>query len=129
MSVLHNPHPAVHTINASAFDYSAYSFPDAKVSIEEGVMILTLDRPARHNAFTNDMCHSIVFALELADADDRVKVVVITGAGKSFCAGADLSGGFGADFNQPLRYHRDGGGQSAGAILRCRKCEQCRESH
>ena len=76
---------------------------------------------ARHNAFTNEMCHSIVFCLELADADDRVKVVVMTGAGKSFCAGADLSGGFGADPNLPLREHRDGGGQASGAVLRCRK--------
>lgn len=76
---------------------------------------------SRHNAFTNEMCHSIVFVLELADADDRVKVVVMTGAGKSYCAGADLSGGSGADTNAPLAEHRDGGGQAAGAVLRCRK--------
>jgi enoyl-CoA hydratase/carnithine racemase len=61
--------------------------------------------------------------MELADVDDRVKVVVLTGAGKSFCAGADLSGGFGADTNAPLAFHRDGGGQVSGSVLRCRKCE------
>ncbi|UZJ56349.1 hypothetical protein CBS101457_005669 [Exobasidium rhododendri] len=124
MSVLHNPHPSILAVDASTFDYKSYKFPDIKVELleSEAIMILTLDRPARHNAFTNDMCHSMVFALELADMDDRVKVVIMTGSGKSFCAGADLGGsGFGAAHDQPLRYHRDGGGQASGAVLRCRK--------
>lgn len=47
ITVMHNPHPAVHTIDVSKFDYSSYKFPDVKVQLDEGVLILTLDRPAR----------------------------------------------------------------------------------
>jgi enoyl-CoA hydratase/carnithine racemase len=124
-SILRSPHPAVHTIDVSKFDYSSYGFVDVKVQLDNdsGVLVLTLNRPDRHNAFTNEMCHSIVFCMELADKDDRVRVVVMTGAGKSFCAGAELSQGFGADTSLPMNAHRDGGGQSAGAVLRCRKRE------
>lgn len=75
------------------------------------------------NAYTTEMCHDMVFAFELADADPRVKAVVLTGAGKSFCAGADLSGGgFGAsDSSITLNTHRDGAGQASGSLLNCRK--------
>lgn len=47
MSVLNNPHPAVHTLDLASFDYAAYRFPDVAVSLDEGVLILTLNRPAR----------------------------------------------------------------------------------
>jgi enoyl-CoA hydratase/carnithine racemase len=59
------------------------------------VILITLNRPEKYNAFTNTMMEDIVKAYELIDADDRVKAVVLTGAGnKAFCAGADLENGF-----------------------------------
>lgn len=68
------------------------------------------------------MAHSLVFVFELAHNDDRVKLVVLTGAGKSFCAGADLSSdGFGVSPDAPLTDHRDGGGKVVLAMLNCSK--------
>jgi enoyl-CoA hydratase/carnithine racemase len=59
------------------------------------VIVITLNRPAKHNAFTGVMQQDLCKAYEMIDVDDRVKVVVLTGAGdRSFCAGADLDVGF-----------------------------------
>ncbi len=63
------------------------------LSLEGGVLTLTLNRPDRLNSFTPRMCADLVDAYDRIDADDRVRVVVVTGAGRGFCAGADLSGG------------------------------------
>ena len=66
---------------------------------DEGVALVTLSRPDRLNAWTRGMEHEYRWALETAEADDAVRVVVVTGAGRGFCAGADfraldkLSGG------------------------------------
>jgi enoyl-CoA hydratase/carnithine racemase len=57
---------------------------------EDGVMTLTLNRPDRLNAFTNRMKDEMIAALDLADADDAVRAIIVTGAGRGFCAGADL---------------------------------------
>lgn len=61
--------------------------------VAEGVMTLTLDRPDRLNAFNVEMLREMVAAFDRADADDDVRVVVVTGSGRAFCAGADLSAG------------------------------------
>jgi enoyl-CoA hydratase/carnithine racemase len=61
--------------------------------LDGGILTLTLDRPDRLNAFTPRMMHELLDALDRADREDGVRVVVITGAGRGFCAGADLSGG------------------------------------
>lgn len=59
------------------------------------VVLITLNRPDKYNAFTSTMQEDLCKAYELIDADDRVKAVVLTGAGnKAFCAGADLEIGF-----------------------------------
>ena len=55
--------------------------------------LITLDRPDRLNAFTARMASELMAALDLSDADDRVRGVVVTGSGRAFCAGADLSMG------------------------------------
>ncbi len=62
------------------------------------VLILTLNRPDRLNAFTLTMAREIIGAIDLADADDNIRAVVFTGAGRGYCAGADLESG-GATFD------------------------------
>ena len=59
----------------------------------DGVLILTLTRPERLNAFTLTMAEELVGAIDRADDDDDVRAVVITGSGRGFCAGADLGSG------------------------------------
>lgn len=57
----------------------------------EHVALVTLDRPDKLNAFNGDMRHALLAAMKKASADDAVRAVVITGAGRAFCAGADVS--------------------------------------
>jgi enoyl-CoA hydratase/carnithine racemase len=102
-------------------DYSAYEALDC--AVEKGVLRLTLNRPDRLNAYNDVMQRELIDAFERADADDDVRVVVVTGAGRGFCAGADLSSGensFSRDDVGPDE-HRDGGGQTALTIFRSRK--------
>ena len=60
---------------------------------DDGILLLTLDRPDKLNAFTVQMCEELVDAYTRASRDDAVKAVVVTGAGRAFCAGMDLSTG------------------------------------
>jgi 2-(1,2-epoxy-1,2-dihydrophenyl)acetyl-CoA isomerase len=60
-------------------------------SVEDRVLTLTLNRPDRLNAFTGVMCRELIDAFERADADDAVRAVIVTGAGRGFCAGQDLT--------------------------------------
>ena len=55
------------------------------------VRVLTLNRPEKHNALNTQLTQELLDALRAADLDDAVRAVVLTGAGKSFCAGADTS--------------------------------------
>lgn len=78
------------------------------------VLTVTLNRPDKLNAYTGQMQAEIISALDAADADDEIRAIIFTGAGRGFCAGADLSGG-GNTFNNdaPGReggLRRDGGG-------------------
>jgi enoyl-CoA hydratase/carnithine racemase len=61
--------------------------------VAEGIATLTLARPARLNAFTLEMMDEILDALDRVDADDDVRALIVTGSGRAFCAGADLSAG------------------------------------
>jgi len=77
------------------------------------VATITLNRPDRLNAFTPVMGMELIQALDAADADDEVRAIVVTGAGRGFCAGADLSAGPGRAFSSheiPREEFRDGGG-------------------
>ena len=62
-------------------------------ALERGILTITLNRPEKINAYTTRMGQEIGAALDRADRDDEVRVVVFTGAGKGFCAGADISDG------------------------------------
>ncbi|MET3962418.1 enoyl-CoA hydratase/carnithine racemase [Marmoricola sp. OAE513] len=62
-----------------------------RLDVTDGVAVVTLDGPARLNAFSSTTGRELSAAYRTCDADDEVKVVVLTGAGRAFCAGADLS--------------------------------------
>ena len=102
-------------------DYSTILY-----DLEDSVLLITLNRPEILNAFNRDMMAEIIDALDKADADDNVRAIIVTGAGRGFCAGADLSAG-GNTFNAEARddredgLHRDGGGRVTLRIFECKK--------
>ncbi|MFI5959344.1 enoyl-CoA hydratase-related protein [Cryptosporangium sp. NPDC051539] len=65
------------------------------LEVADRIATITLDRPERLNAFTPGMAGELVEAFDRTDADDDVRVVIVTGRGRAFCAGADLGGGSG----------------------------------
>jgi enoyl-CoA hydratase/carnithine racemase len=77
-------------------------FETIHYDVTDAIATLTLNRPARMNAFTPQMMSEMCAAFDLADADDAVRAVIVTGTGKAFCAGADLAGG-GATFDYAQR--------------------------
>ena len=91
-------------------------FQDIAYEVSEGIATITLHRPDKMNAFTGRMMHEIISALDMTDADDNVKVVIFTGSGRAYCAGADLSSGAetfakgGSDVQTKQGVPRDGGG-------------------
>ena len=121
--------------------------PTVDVAVDGPVMTITLDRPHKLNAFTMRMMRELLAAFDRADADDDVRVVIVTGAGRAFCAGADLgSGGESFDYetsplaadagerdqppspstapSEPVRVNgelRDPGGMLTLRIFRCTK--------
>ena len=80
-------------------------FETIKADVDDGVMTITLNRPDRMNAFTTPMMKEMVAAFDQADGDDEVRAVIVTGAGRGFCAGADLATG-GATFDYAKRPDR-----------------------
>ena len=98
------------------------TFETLLLDVEDGVATMTLNRPERLNAFNTQMMRDMIAAFDATDADDNVRAVIVTGAGRGFCAGADLAGG-GDTFNVDARsaadrearagttdVNRDGGG-------------------
>jgi enoyl-CoA hydratase/carnithine racemase len=71
------------------------TFETLLYDVADGVATITLNRPDRLNAFTPKMMLDIIAAFDATDADDAVKAVIVTGAGRGFCAGADLGSGAG----------------------------------
>jgi enoyl-CoA hydratase/carnithine racemase len=101
-----------------------------RTELEEGVLTLTLNRPDRLNAFNPRMGLDWFEALDWIDAQDAVRVVIVTGEGRGFCAGADLGGGSdtfdpaeGSKFAESTgpRERRDLGGRVTLRIFQCRK--------
>jgi enoyl-CoA hydratase/carnithine racemase len=79
--------------------------PHVRTALADRVLTVTLDRPDRLNAFTGRMADELIGAFDRADADDEVRAVVVTGAGRAFCAGADLTEG-GSTFDYDARPER-----------------------
>ncbi len=103
-----------------------------RYAVDDGVATITLNRPDKLNAFTAQMRDELIAAFDRTDADDAVRAVIVTGAGRAFCAGADLSEG-GKTFDYAARgdaardayrvgdVYRDGGGLVTLRIFRSLK--------
>jgi enoyl-CoA hydratase/carnithine racemase len=95
--------------------------------VSEQIATITLNRPDKLNSFTNRMLKEIIAAFDESDADDTVRAVIITGSGRAFCAGADLSGGGetfakgGSDVKAKTGVMRDGGGLVSLRIFESKK--------
>ncbi|MGV9868405.1 crotonase/enoyl-CoA hydratase family protein [Rhodococcus koreensis] len=89
-------------------------FTTIRLEVDDGIATITLDRPDQLNACTTEMKSEIIEAFDHTDASDAVRVVIMTGSGRAFCAGADLAGG-GSRFDAPEgadgSVPRDGGGE------------------
>jgi enoyl-CoA hydratase/carnithine racemase len=100
-------------------------FEQIRTAVDDGVLTITLNRPDRLNAWTVTMGRELIAAIDRADADDDVRVVIVTGAGRGYCAGADLAGG-GETFDWRQRESsdsvpRDGGGRFTLRLFECTK--------
>jgi enoyl-CoA hydratase/carnithine racemase len=100
-------------------------FEQIDVEIAEQILTITLNRPERLNAWTGTMGSELRAAFDIADADDEVRAIIVTGAGRGFCAGADLeSGGETFDYrkrgaDEPVP--RDNGGEFSLRIFQSKK--------
>ena len=109
------------------------SFETLLYAVEDGIATLTLNRPEKMNAFTPRMRDDLIAAFDATDADDAVRAVIVTGAGRAFCAGADLASAGGSTFDYASRressreenrvgdVYRDGGGMVTLRIFRSLK--------
>ena len=92
--------------------------------LEAGILTITLNRPDRLNAFTATMLTELLDVLDEVDRNDEIRVAIVTGAGRGFCAGADLGGGSGTfdrSGQEDPGEHRDGGGLVSLRIFESRK--------
>src|SRR5438270_3122285 len=90
-------------------------FEQIQTDVSDHILTITLNRPERLNAWTQTMFRELMEAFDRADADDEVRAVIVTGAGRAFCAGADLERG-GETFTKrehedPQTIPRDSGGR------------------
>ena len=105
------------------------AFNTLELTVEDGIATLWLNRPEKMNAFTREMKDELLAAFDFTDATDEVRAVIVTGKGRAFCAGADLSSGGdtfdykkrGGEGSNPDDARRDGGGQVALRIYRSLK--------
>ncbi len=99
-------------------------YEQIQTDVSDSILTITLNRPDRLNAWTAQMCAELLDAFDRADADDDVRCVIVTGAGRGFCAGADLESG-GATFDYEARGHaglaEDNGGELTLRVFRCLK--------
>lgn len=93
-----------------------------KTRIEDRVLIITLSRENRLNAFNEQMMNELIQVFDEADANDEVRAIIVTGEGKAFCAGADLGKGESTfETDVPDEEYRDGGGRVSLRIFDLKK--------
>ena len=119
------------------------AYSTIKYDVADGILTITLSRPEKLNAFTGEMMAELIDAFDKADADDAVRAIVVTGDGRAFCAGADLSQGAKtfdydnrsdaprSEYGSPIQADgsvdyshpavRDGGGRVTLRIFKCLK--------
>ena len=113
------------------------AYETIKYEVAEQILTITLNRPDKLNAFNGTMQQELIDAFDAADKDDDIRAIIVTGAGRGFCAGADLSSGANTfdrdarrgpvkrladgrvDYSDPQA--RDGGGQVTLRIFKCLK--------
>lgn len=105
----------------------APNYSEIIYQVEDGIATITLNRPEKLNAFTYVMMTELIDAFDQVDADDDVRAVIVTGAGRAFCAGADLAAG-GDTFSDgklstesSSKFRRDGGGTVTLRMFKCNK--------
>src|ERR1700719_148274 len=84
------------------------AFEQISTALADRVLTITLNRPERLNAWTATMGRELIEAFDRADADDEVRAIIVTGAGRGFCAGADLAAG-GETFDYRAHEQAEGG--------------------
>jgi enoyl-CoA hydratase/carnithine racemase len=100
------------------------SYETIRAEVQDRILTITLSRPDRLNAFNETMRVELLRALDDADADDEVRAIIFTGAGRGYCAGADLGEGastFDSGPEEGDAEHRDGGGLVTLRLFECRK--------
>lgn len=101
------------------------SYENILYEVEDGILTITLNRPEMLNAFNGGMMADLMRAFDNADADDDVHAIIITGAGRGFCAGQDLSAGEktweGHEERLEETEQGDGGGELSRRLFRCLK--------
>jgi enoyl-CoA hydratase/carnithine racemase len=93
------------------------TFETILYAVEDGVATITLNRPDKLNAFNTQMMKDLIAAFDETDGDDNVRAVIVTGAGRAFCAGADLSAG-GATFDYDKRSAEDNDARTREGVQR-----------
>ena len=100
------------------------SYQTIATEIRDRILTITLTRPDRLNAFNSTMLEELLGVLDDADADDEVRAIIFTGAGRGYCAGADLGEGgstFDGGATEEDAEHRDGGGLLTLRLFECKK--------
>src|SRR6201985_2966150 len=113
------------------------AYETIKYEVADQILTITLNRPEKLNAFNGAMQKELIDAFDAADKDDDVRAIIVTGAGRAFCAGADLSEGAktfdrgarrgpvkrlasgAVDYSDPNA--RDGGGPGTLRLFKCLK--------
>jgi enoyl-CoA hydratase/carnithine racemase len=99
-------------------------FETLTTQLESRTLTVTLNRPDRMNALTEKMLRELLQVFDEIDRNDEIRVAIVTGAGRAFCAGADLGGGGGTfdhSEEEAASEHRDGGGLATLRIFECKK--------